>query len=151
MGLDVKITQSMIAKATKAPNAGMCLIGTHGSSKWVKEIFNELHDGRDSDKLKDMALEHKILYKIVLSSILPRDGSTDQMSWDHKHLMTFLIKNIPVNIPEYIFNHMCQSLRDTQSKKKRTIVPYGRLISELLHQGKLIQKLEQIGVASDEE
>src|SRR4030067_3411797 len=75
MRLDVKITQSMIPKATKAPNAGMCLIGSNGSSEWVKEITKELHDGRDSDKLKDMALEQRVLYKIVLASILPRDGA----------------------------------------------------------------------------
>src|SRR4030042_1227319 len=138
----------MIAKATNAPNAGMCLIGTNGSFEWVKEIVKELHDGRDSDNLKDMALEHRVLYKIVLASILPKDGSTDQMPWDHKHLMMFLIKNYPVNFPEYMFHHLCQSLRETQSKKKRTIVPYGRLISELLYQGKLIQKLEHIGADS---
>jgi hypothetical protein len=30
-------------------------------------------------------------------------------------------------------------------------VPYTRLISEIFHQGKLLQKLQHVGVASDEE
>src|SRR4030043_820701 len=41
MGLDVKVTKSMIAKVTKAPNVGMCLKGTNAFSEWVKEINEE--------------------------------------------------------------------------------------------------------------
>src|SRR4030065_203132 len=151
MGVDVTITQSMIARVMKVSEGGKFLKGSNSTSEWAKEIFKELHEDRDSDKINDMRVEHRVLYKIILACLLPREGGTDQMSWDHKHLMLFLIRNMPVDFPQYIFNHLCQSLKENQSKKKRTVIPYGRLISEILHQGKLIQKLEAIGVASDEE
>ena len=102
MGVDVTITQSMIARILKVSEGGMFLKGTNSTSEWAKEIFKELHEYRDSDKINDMRVEHRVLYKIILACILPREGGTDQMSWDHKHLMLFLIRNMPVDFPQYI-------------------------------------------------
>ncbi|RHN41344.1 hypothetical protein MtrunA17_Chr8g0365081 [Medicago truncatula] len=44
---------------------------------------------------------------------------------------------------------MCTSIREGIKWKKS--VPYTRLISEILYQGRLLQKVQDLGVSSDEE
>src|SRR4030066_42413 len=87
---------------------------------------------------------------IVLGCLLPRESSTDQMSWDHKHFMTFLLSKYPIDLPAYISQHLCYSINETKKHQKMN-VPYARLISEFLYQGKLIQKLAELGLASEQE
>src|SRR4030066_1813754 len=74
MGVDVTITQSMVAKVMKVSEGGMYLKGSNSTSEWAKEIFKDLHEERDSDKINYMRVEHKVLYKIILACILPREG-----------------------------------------------------------------------------
>jgi len=54
-----------------------------------------------------------------------------------------------VNVPKYIFKHMIKELRESQ-KKGRVWVPYGRLISEIFHQGGILQALSEVNYFTDE-
>jgi hypothetical protein len=52
------------------------------------------------------------------------------------------------NVPKYIFRHMIKTLRESQTIK-RCWIPYGILISEILHQGGLLNTLKEINIFSD--
>jgi len=70
------------------------------------------------------------------------------MSLDHKVFLYHLVNLEKVNMPKYIFNHMLWALNESQQIGRR-FIPYGRLISEIFHQGKLLQVLKTTGVVSD--
>jgi len=53
-------------------------------------------------------------------------------------------------VPKYIFKHMIKSLNESQSIK-RTWVPYGRLISEILHQGGFLKALRETRGFTDQQ
>src|SRR4030066_399812 len=150
LGLEMVITESLIRSLLQVPSGGLFVTGQKGDSEFADKIEATLHEGRPSKKVIDMATEHRIIYKIVLGCLLPRESSADQMSWDHKHFMTFLLSKYPIDLPAYIFQHLCYSINETKKHQKMN-VPYARLISEFLYQGKLIQKLAELGLASDQE
>lgn len=81
---------------------------------------------------------------------MPREGGTDYRSWDHNHLLHFLINNFRINLPTYIFNYKCSSIKEGITKGKKQ-VPYAKLLSKIFYQGKLLQKLEKFELATDEE
>jgi len=53
-------------------------------------------------------------------------------------------------VPKYIFKHMIKTLRESQLNN-RIWVPYGRLISEILHQGGILRALHEIKVFTDQQ
>ena len=52
------------------------------------------------------------------------------------------------NVPKYIFNHMMWALKESQDNKRRWI-PYGRLMSEIFHQGGILKALKQSKIITD--
>ena len=52
------------------------------------------------------------------------------------------------NVPKYIFRHMIKTLKESQTIK-RTWIPYGRLISEILHQGGILNALKEVNFFTD--
>jgi len=51
-------------------------------------------------------------------------------------------------VPKYIFRHMIKTLRESQTIK-RCWIPYGRLVSEILHQGGILNTLKEINLFTD--
>jgi len=62
----------------------------------------------------------------------------------------FFIRKEKANVPKYIFKHMIKALKESQTIK-RTWVPYGRLISEILHQGGFLKALSDTRVFTDQQ
>jgi len=60
----------------------------------------------------------------------------------------YLISFEKVNLPRYIFHHMLWALEQSQ-QKNRTLVPYGRLLSEIFHQGGMLEVLKMSKVVND--
>jgi len=52
------------------------------------------------------------------------------------------------NVPKYIFRHMIKNLKDSQTIK-RNCIPYGKLISEILHQGGILNALKKVNYITD--
>jgi len=52
------------------------------------------------------------------------------------------------NVPKHIFRHMIKTLRESQTIK-RSWIPYGRLISEILHQGGILNTLKEVNIITD--
>src|SRR4030042_1942048 len=140
LGLEMVITESLITTLLQIPSGGLFVTGHKGDSEFADRIEATLHERRPSKKVINMATDHRIIYKIVLGCLLPRESSTDQMSWDHKHFVTFLLNKFPIDLPAYIFQHLCYSINETRKHQKLN-VPYTSPVSEFLYQGNVIQKL----------
>ncbi|CAJ2678608.1 unnamed protein product [Trifolium pratense] len=93
-------------------------------------------------KVKGLTDECRVLFKIILAAISPRVGGTDTISWTHRHLLYFLLTEKKVNLGDYFFERICEAIFASKSQRKTTIV-YPRLLSDLLHQGHVVQNLRK--------
>jgi len=91
-----------------------------------------------------------MLLKIQNENLLPKGGGSDQPSLEHRIFLHFFIKKEKANVPKYIFKHMMKELKESQDNK-RCWVPYGRLISEILHQGGILKDLSNVNFFTDEQ
>jgi len=101
-------------------------------------IYNNKKKGADSD----LSMEKKMLLKIQNENLLPKGGGSDQPSLEHRLFVHYFIKKEKANVPKYIFKHMIKALKESQIIK-RSWIPYGRLISEILHQGGFLKALSE--------
>jgi hypothetical protein len=95
-------------------------------------------------------MEKKMLLKIQNENLLPKGGDSDQPSFGHRVFLHHFINQEKVNVPKYIFKHMIKELRESQLKN-RCWVPYGRLISEILHQGGILKALSVVNFFTDKQ
>ncbi|MCI02186.1 hypothetical protein A2U01_0023218, partial [Trifolium medium] len=114
---------------------------------YVKRIAQEYYISEEaipSNKVMDMKEEQRLLVKIMFSSIFPRRGGPDQISWDHKHFTYFLTVGRKINLAAYIFNHLCTSIRIAQNPQKKTPqIAYPRLLSEIFNYCGLVKRIEE--------
>jgi len=83
-----------------------------------------------------------MLLKIQNENLLPKGGGSDQPPLEHRVFLHYFIQKEKENVPKYIFKHMIKALKESQ-KIKRSWIPYGRLISEILHQGGFLKALSE--------
>ena len=95
-------------------------------------------------------MEKKMLLKIQIENLLPKGGGSDQPSLEHRIFLHFFISKEKENVPKYIFKHMMKELKESQDNN-RCWVPYGRLISEILHQGGILKALNNVNFFTDEQ
>jgi hypothetical protein len=95
-----------------------------------------------------MEKEHKVLQKLMQECFLPKGGGVDQLSLEHKVFLHFLISYEKVYLPRYIFHHMLWALEKSQ-QKDRTFIPYGRLLSEIFHQGGILKAVKLFKTITD--
>ena len=62
----------------------------------------------------------------------------------------FLVTFEKVNLSKYIFHHMLWALKESQ-EKNRTFIPYGRLLSEIFHQGGILVALKLSKAVNDDQ
>lgn len=147
-GIKVTIIEVVVEKVVRCRHHGMFEVNIGKKSKWVDRIYQTLHARRPSHKTSEMKDEHKVLHKLIFQCFMPWEEGTNKL-WDHNHFLHFLINKFKINLLAYIFHYMCESIKEGIKGKKQ--VPYTRLLSEIFHQGKSIQKLQNFGLASDEE
>lgn len=63
-------------------------------------------------------MEKKVLLKIQNENLLPKGGSSDQPSLEHKIFLHFFIIKEKANVPKYIFKHMIKELREKPGEQK---------------------------------
>lgn len=93
MGIDVVITQKMFVKLVSTPNSCRFVVGTKDDSpeanaiKWC--LFEDCDNLCSSNfgKAKNMKDDFRLLFKILINFLIPMEGSTYQISWDHKHFI----------------------------------------------------------------
>ncbi|MCH85836.1 hypothetical protein A2U01_0006688, partial [Trifolium medium] len=149
-GSKIILTQSNIAQVLKLPNKSVFKTFTPASGKkppYVKRIAQECYIDEDSvpsNKVRDMKESQRLLARIMFGSFFPREGGTDQLSWDHRHFIYFLTVGRKMNLASYIFNHLCKSIRSAQNPLKKTPqISYPRLLSEIFYQCALTDRIER--------
>lgn len=91
---------------------------------------------------------YKLLFRIIIGCLIPREGCSNQISWDHKHFIWFLVNHERLDLDAYIFNNLCDAIKGRQKYNKK-IVPYARLLSELFHQSRFIHALKKVSATRD--
>lgn len=126
MGVDVTITQMTIAKLSRVKKIGRFILNTKESSlkaDAIKTSLFELSEDACSSsnfgKVKNMKIGFKLLFKILIGCLIPREGNTGQISWDHKHFIFYLVNEDKINLPTYIFHHLCETIKEINKHNKR--------------------------------
>ena len=142
MRISVTITEKVIGRA--------CRRSVEGDFQWnlnkktsdsIPVVKQSLFKGKKDGKYCDMEKEHKVLQKLLQECFLPKGGGVDHLSLEHKVFVHYSISFKKVNFPRYIFHHMLWALEQSQ-QKNRAFVPYGRLLSEIFHQGGILEVLK---------
>jgi len=115
------------------------------------KFVNGLDNNKTSSKkgkYSELSMKIKMMLKIQNENLLPKGGGGDQPSLDHKVFLHFFLTKQKANVSKYIFRHMIKTLKESQTIK-RTWIPYGRLISEILHQGGILNALKEVNYFTD--
>lgn len=122
MGVNVTITQSHIAKIMNMCNIGRYVLNTKDTSPESGVIKQWLFiKYEDFGKVKNMDIEFRVPFRILIGCLIPREGNTYQISWDHKHFIWFLVNQKIINLPAYIFHHMCESIKESTQHNKNNV------------------------------
>jgi len=152
MGIPVYISEDIIARVIGAEATGKFSsieIPNSKTSSWNDVVNKTLFNSTTPGKYSDLSMKNKMLLKIQYENLLPKGAGSDQPSLAHKVILHHIINGEKVNVPKYIFKHMIKELRESQ-KKCRVWIPYGRLISEIFHQGGILQALIEVNYFTDE-
>ncbi|KEH15796.1 hypothetical protein MTR_0547s0010, partial [Medicago truncatula] len=149
MGMEITITAETIARVCRCENTGLFQVDAV-KSQWEDKINGVLFQGNAKAKSSELSPVHRLLKKILSECIFQKGGGTDYPSLDHKVVLYCLATFERINLPKYILHHMCWAMRESQRNGRRQI-PFGRLLSEIFVQGKLLKYLKESGVSSDEE
>ena len=90
----------------------------------------------------------KMLLKIQSENFLPKGSGGDKPFLDHKVFLHFFLTKERANVPKYIFKHLINCLKDSQTIK-RNLVPYGRMLSEIFHQIGVLDALKNVKCFND--
>jgi len=136
MGISVFISEEQVAWVIRRAFEGRYVSGldNNKTSPWNETVNKTMFNSTKKGKYCDLNMEHKLLLKIQNENLLPKGGGGDQPSLDHRVFLHFFMSKEKANVPKYIFRHMIKTLKECQTIK-RCWVPYGRLLSEIFHQG----------------
>ncbi|MCI06358.1 hypothetical protein A2U01_0027417, partial [Trifolium medium] len=143
-GLEITISRAHLARLLNVEDCGKKIADYRSEicyRKFIKkELFHKEKPGGKSSSMKDLYI---VLFKVLISNLIPRSGGTDTISWEHQHLLYFLDKEKKVNMIDLLFGYLCQAVRDSFSKNMSTVI-YPRLLSELFYQTKLVQIFKKV-------
>ncbi|MCH86906.1 hypothetical protein A2U01_0007767, partial [Trifolium medium] len=143
-GMEVVIKKVHFVKLLGLEDWGKIISAYKDNVHYRKAITKEMVvDTSLLGKAKGLNNTSKVLFKILLSSIFPRTGGTDTISWEHMHFLYFLQKNKKINLAECLFEHLCGAISDG-FVKRFTTVAHPRLLSELFYQCRLVQVLKKV-------
>ncbi|XP_057443578.1 uncharacterized protein LOC130735682 [Lotus japonicus] len=119
-----------------------------------KEIYDNWSLKRTKYNIKDLKPNMKIWQKIFISCIHPRTGGTDYLNATQKVIMYYISQGEPICLPFLLFNYLKECVeksRTTATENKRSIsyIPYGRLLSDIFIQNKLVKTLSDLGLHED--
>jgi len=136
----VFISRDIIAYVIGRASEGSFKDGLDNNKKspWNEIVNQTMYNSKKKGVYSDLPMEKKMLLKIQNENLLPKGGGYDQPSLEHRVFLHYFIKKEKANVPKY----MIKALKESQSIK-RTWVPYGRLISEILHQEGFLKALSE--------
>ncbi|KEH27995.1 hypothetical protein MTR_5g056945 [Medicago truncatula] len=152
MGIPIFISQEAIAFVLRRASDGSYKdgIGNSKTSPWNEVVNQSMFNNTKKGAYFYLSMENKMLLKIQNENLLPKGGGSDQPSLEQKIFLHYFITKAKANVPRYIFKHIMKELRESQEHNK-CWVPYGRLISEILHQVGILKALQEVNFFSDEQ
>jgi len=147
MGIPITITEEVIAKACRVAPTGRFLWNVNRNHPLLESFKSVVLNGNPATKLVDIDGHHKMLLKFMTECFFRKGGGSDQPSVDHKLVLYFLAAYDKINLPKYLMHHLCWAVKEGM-KGKRKQIPYGRLLSEIFTQGKLLETLRRNKLAS---
>ena len=150
MGIPVFISEASISWVIRRASEGKFVSGLDNgkTSSWNDIVNKTLFNNTKKGKYSELSMKVKMMLKIQNENFLPKGGGGDQPSLDHRVFLHFFLTKQKANVPKYIFRHMIKTLKESQTIKKSWI-PYGRLISEILHQGRILNALKEVNYFID--
>ncbi|WJX46107.1 NADH:ubiquinone reductase (H(+)-translocating) [Trifolium repens] len=123
-GFRIAFKEDHINEALKLSDGGLVIKSTDSVIEDVDDfIFKPKENPGDKTEWKDLS---KIIYRILINSIITKLGGTDQISTIQKLFFFHVGKGNFVDIGKLIFNHLVESI--TASKP---IIRHGRLLSHM--------------------
>jgi hypothetical protein len=153
MGIPVYISEEAIACVLRRDTSGKYAgseIPNRKTGPWNEIVNMSMFNIKKKGNYSNLSMEKKMLLKIQNENLLPKGGDSDQPSLGHKVFLHFFIRKDKANVPRYIFKHMIKELRESQ-QSRRCWVPYGKLISEILHQGGILKSLSAVNFFTDKQ
>lgn len=95
-----------------------------------------------------MHIAYRLMFRILIGCLIHGEGSTDHISWDHNHFIWYLGNREKINLASYIFKHLHEAITESHKNGKKNVF-YARLLSELFHQGILIETPKEDGSTQD--
>ncbi|MCH95101.1 hypothetical protein A2U01_0016075, partial [Trifolium medium] len=142
-GLDIVITKAHFVKLLGLEDKGKIISEYKDNEYYRENIKKEMFDDITLlGKSKGMKNECRVLFKIMQTSIFPRSGGVDTISWEHRHFIYFLLKNKKINLADCLFEHLCAAIREGNFNRNTTVA-HPRLLSELFFQSKLYKVLKK--------
>jgi len=150
MGVHISVSEASITWVIRRASEGKFVSGldNNKTSPWNNIVNKTMFNSTKKGKYSELSMKIKMLLKIQNENLLPKGGGGDQPSLDHRVFLHFFLTKQKANVPKYIFRHMVKALKESQSIK-RTWIPYGRLISEILHQGGILNALKEVNYFTD--
>jgi len=152
MGIPITITEEVIPRTNRRTAEGYFKEGldNNKTSPWNDVVNQTMFNRKKKGKYCDLKMDQKLLLKIQNENLLPKGGGGDQPSLDHRVFLHFFMTKNKENVPKYIFKHMLMTLKESQVSK-RSWIPYGRLLSEIFHQGGILSALKEIKIFTDKQ
>jgi len=149
LGIPVVISVDTIAGVIRRASEGRFVYGLKNkNSSWIPIVNRTIFNSSTKGRYKDLNMRTKMLLKIQNENLLPKGSGGDEPSLDHKVFLHFFLTKERANVPKYIFRHLIKNLKDSQTVKKN-FVPYGRLLSEIFHQGAVLDALKNVNYFTD--
>jgi len=150
MGIPVFILEATISWVIRRASEGKFVNGLDNSktSPWNDIVNKTMFNSTRKGKYSELSMVNKMLLRIQNENLLPKGGGGDQPALDHRVFLHFFMTKQKANVPKYIFMHMIKTLRESQTIM-RSWIPYGRLISEILHQGGILNALKEVNFFTD--
>jgi len=149
LGIPVVISVDTIARVIRRASEGRYVFGLKNkNSSWIPIVNRTLYNSSTKGKYKDMDMRTKMLLKIQSESLQPKGSGGEKPSLDHKVFLHFFLTRERANVPKYIFKHLINCLKDSQTIK-RNFVPYGRILSEIFHQIGVLDALKKVNCFTD--
>src|SRR4051812_7595459 len=122
--------------------------------EWETVLSTLYLDINQTKSVKDMKDLYKIWTKILLGCFYHRKGThaSDFVNNEQKYILYCIATKKKVDVIYIIFNHMWKAVKDSRNafrEKKCNIIPFGRIITNLLAHSKIVEKLEVEGIIND--
>jgi hypothetical protein len=148
MGIPVTITEEIIAKACRVDAEGRFQEIVKTEDILLQSYCNLLLGGNPKAKTSEMKIHHRMLVKFCTDCFFQRGGGSDQPNFQQKLAIYFMATQNKINFPRYVLDHLCWAINEGTIKGRKQ-VPYGRLLSEIFHQGGVLKVLKKSRDASD--